>query len=780
MKRTFTKLFSKVILPAVLVLSFFEVKATFTPVPLTGFNADVVANGIGLPTTSTTAAFDNTVYCLPAPNYQASATGPLPPQSMPANNIIASSATSGINYQLAPYTGNNSLRLTGSGSGTLVFGTPGLIGNIYVLGGSGDAGTTGCDATITVTFTDNSTQAFTGVNFPDWFTNTTGVATNGLGRVNRTTGVLDASNLTNPHLFERKLTLSLANYSKQIASITVLKTSGATNSKLNIFAVNVDHNPCVPVSGLTATGITTTTANLSWTAPASTQGYEYAITTSATPPASGTTWATTSVSASGLAVGTIHYLHVRNSCGSGSFSVWNTYQFTTLACPSAGAPTISNNVPGSATVSWPGSTDIGVAGYHYIVSQSSTPPASGWQTTTATTVNVSSLTPGATYWAHVRSNCNNTNAGWQTLQFINPFPPCFQPSNISITNVNMHGANIKWNSGFNGIGYRYQVSTNPVPPAAGTTTTDTTLEVTGLTEGTTYYVHLRTHCGTTNFSPWVTDSFTTSPICQGPIHDTIYNVTSSSAYIEWNYYPGIQSYEYFINQTATPPSINGYTTNTPAAAPINLNSGTKYFVHIRVVCDATNAPSAWVTDSFTTISICNPPVPVTITGITGNSASFSWPATINATYEVGVSQSMVAPPDTIVPTFNGNSYVKNNLLPNTSYVFYIRSICNTTDTSEWAALPFTTAIVAVNEVEGKSFSVSVYPNPVKDVLNLQIEGQIKGEGRVMIYDLSAKLVVNKPINAEKSEIDMAQLPAGMYILKYVDSESTGTVKIQKQ
>ena len=85
---------------------------------------------------------------------------------------------------------------------------------------------------------------------------------------------------------------------------------------------------CVVPAGLSvATNPATISANISWTAPAvgTPAGYEYAITTSATPPASGTVTAATSVNNVALpATNTTYYLHVRTDCGAGSYSGWVT------------------------------------------------------------------------------------------------------------------------------------------------------------------------------------------------------------------------------------------------------------------------------------------------------------------------------------------------------------------------------------------------------------------------------------------------------------------------
>jgi hypothetical protein len=83
---------------------------------------------------------------------------------------------------------------------------------------------------------------------------------------------------------------------------------------------------CLAPSAVINSSITTSSASHSWAAPspAPSVGYEWAVTTSATPPASGTAITTTTASSTGLIPNTTYYLHVRSDCGAGSFSAWSS------------------------------------------------------------------------------------------------------------------------------------------------------------------------------------------------------------------------------------------------------------------------------------------------------------------------------------------------------------------------------------------------------------------------------------------------------------------------
>ncbi len=231
MKRSFTSKGLRFFLPLLLLCSVFSSRAAYTPVAVTGFNADIVANGVGAASSSTTTDVDGVNYNFVAPDFQATATSPLPTYALPATGTVNSVATGGLVFQLASYAADNALRIaTQNGTGTLTFTTPQSAGEVYILGTSGTAAT---DVDIVVTFSDNSTQTFTSVNFPDWYGGS-GFAIQGIGRVNRTNNNLEG-NSDNPRLYQRMLAIDPLNYTKQIVSVTFTKTNSA--GVLNVMGI---------------------------------------------------------------------------------------------------------------------------------------------------------------------------------------------------------------------------------------------------------------------------------------------------------------------------------------------------------------------------------------------------------------------------------------------------------------------------------------------------------------------------------------------------------------
>src|SRR5881409_3710334 len=107
----------------VAVLFVAKVNAQFFNVPVSGFTQDVVADGVGLPNTSTSFGVDGAGQVLIDPTFNPDGSGACVTGALPASNTITSTnitTNTGITYTLQPYNANNSLQVTSaSTTGTL-------------------------------------------------------------------------------------------------------------------------------------------------------------------------------------------------------------------------------------------------------------------------------------------------------------------------------------------------------------------------------------------------------------------------------------------------------------------------------------------------------------------------------------------------------------------------------------------------------------------------------------------------------------------------------------
>lgn len=79
--------------------------------------------------------------------------------------------------------------------------------------------------------------------------------------------------------------------------------------------------------------------------------------------------------------------------------------------------------------------------------------------------------------------------------------------------------------------------------------------------------------------------------------------------------------------------------------------------------------------------------------------------------------------------------------------------------------------VSISEETGKTASFVLYPNPARDVVNIQLSNLTTGGGVAEIFDLNGRSLMIEPLKGRrKLELDIGYLQAGMYVLR-LDSQA---------
>ena len=92
---------------------------------------------------------------------------------------------------------------------------------------------------------------------------------------------------------------------------------------------------------------------------------------------------------------------------------------------------------------------------------------------------------------------------------------------------------------------------------------------------------------------------------------------------------------------------------------------------------------------------------------------------------------------------------------------------------------FTTLSVTLGISENKLLSFEMYPNPVSDVLNIQLPtGTDKAE--VGVYDYTGRLVSTKTISSNDSTLDVQNISKGIYILRVTTNTKIGVQRFIKK
>lgn len=213
-----------------LLLFFFQHVSgqPFTPVTVTGFNHDVIAESGTSSLTTTTVALDGvTVSNKVMYTNTFRTTNGFGGGGIADNGTITDAAGS---YQLAAYTGNNALLLQRTQTGDLTLGTPAKFSSLRVLCFSTEGVSL---VNVKLTFTDASTtNALTNYALGDWFNGTTNLVLSGFGRCTRATPASGADAYpSNPRLYYINIPISCADKQKQLQKISFTNvTTAGTNA----------------------------------------------------------------------------------------------------------------------------------------------------------------------------------------------------------------------------------------------------------------------------------------------------------------------------------------------------------------------------------------------------------------------------------------------------------------------------------------------------------------------------------------------------------------------
>lgn len=600
-------LFSRVV-PAIALFSASTMMAqNYQTMPIaSGLTADVIANGIGSSTVSTNNDVDGVSYAFVAKDFQLTSTSAAITYGIPVDGLINSAvaATPGLSFQLASLNANNSLRLAAVNDfGTLAFTTPKAVTKLYMLAVSG-SGTSTVNAV--VNFTDGSSQTFSGISLADWYGGSN-FAIQGIGRIKKP-GATPASGDDvpspeggiNPRLYQVELAIDAANQAKLIQSVTVTKASGS--GLPNIFAFSADaYSDCMPPVLQAVSGITASSALVSWTGNAAT--YDVYHSTSNTTPASSVTptypgVTGTSTTIGGLNSNTTYYYWVRSNCNTATGqSVWSFVGSFKTACSTFTVPYTENfdtTSTGSSTNTnapscWAYLESASFAGYGYVTTSNnySAPNAYYMTNSTATTGSQMLVAPPTV----------NLSDGTKRVRFY---------------------------AKGGGSNYTLLVGTlsNPTDPASFTpigspialTTTHTQYTV-NIPAGSDLQLAFKHGLGGTSRSIYI-DNITVQniPSCFEPTAVTSSNVTVNSAAIGWTAPSSVPAngYEVYYNTTNTAPdattvlnAANSVTSATVSAPLSGLQPSTTYYAWVRSSCSASDK-SIWSAASTQFTTLCVP------------------------------------------------------------------------------------------------------------------------------------------------------------------------------
>jgi hypothetical protein len=369
---------------------------------------------------------------------------------------------------------------------------------------------------------------------------------------------------------------------------------------------------------------------LQWGASSRAVSYEYCLVTLASCN-DASTWISTGTSVgvtlSGLNPGTTYYWQVRsrNALGVTYANTGTGWAFSTLALPTGFAkisPTdAANNQPSSLTLTW--GTSTGAASYSYCIDTIDDDACNTSWVSTGTTpkITLSSLSAGTRYWqVRATNSAGSTYAGggssaWWSFN-IPPLPGAFNKLDPVNGASNLApNLTLNWGASSNVVDYQYCLNTSATSCGAWSTTVGTSVALTGMNSGVTYYwqVRARNAVGTTYSnggsltSGWF--SFTTIQYPGAFNKTSPANLVTGQApnlKLSWAASSRAVSYEYCLDSSSTcTDSSTWISTGTSVSVVISgLTPGATYYWQVRAKNNLgttyANTGTVW---SFTTLGL---------------------------------------------------------------------------------------------------------------------------------------------------------------------------------
>ncbi len=358
-------------------------------------------------------------------------------------------------------------------------------------------------------------------------------------------------------------------------------------------------------------------------------------------------------------------------------SAFGPTQSYTVPCPLPNGLNATNITTSSATLNWayfPGTNFSFSLGYRIANSNAS------WTTlgtTSAFTYNISGLQSNTTYEWCVNTNCSFFNSNPATGIFTTAIS-CGAPTNLTVTYDNvLNKSTFSWDPVSTATQYRFQLK---FPWGTWTNTSsavqnigpDNTYSYTGLATSFPFQWRVSSICNTveSTFSP--TQSYTVP--CPLPNGLNVTNITTSSATLNWAYFPGVNftfscSYRIANSNAAWTPvgTTSAFTLNVSALQP-----NTTYEWCVNTNCSYFNSNPA--ISQFTTAVGCGLPFNLTNTNTTNTQNRVNWTSINGATSYTVQYKANSATNWTTVNT-NTNSRNLTGLTPETLYDWKVRVNC---------------------------------------------------------------------------------------------------------
>ena len=277
----------------------------------------------------------------------------------------------------------------------------------------------------------------------------------------------------------------------------------------------------------------------------------------------------------------------------------------------------------------------------------------------------------------------------------------------------------------------------------------------------------------------VYDSVT--PECVVPTNLAVYGQTQTSANVTWAAGGNETSWKLQYKLASENGWVNPEITvsTTPNHTITGLTAATEYEVRVKAVCGTGNESDWTESVAFTTLNEdqepCNVPTNLTVTDFGKNSITITWDANGASKWAAqyrkqGVSEWTMGSDNITVAT-----YTFSGLEEATIYEYQVQAVCDGT-TSAWSQ----TGSHSTGIDSRLMNSVSLYPNPATNHVDVLVSDNDVTVSRLEVYDVYGKLLNEVEVVDNPTRIDVSSLASGVYFVKVITGEGVATKTFVKK
>ena len=338
-----------------------------------------------------------------------------------------------------------------------------------------------------------------------------------------------------------------------------------------------------------------------------------------------------------------------------------------------------------------------------------------------------------------------------------------------------------------GKGFQWKVNGGDYQNVTGSGSGNTFVaNLTNLTANTQYFfkAYIMT-ADTTVYGeelPFTTSSTPTPPATPTvTTNDATYTQTTATLYASINNPSSVnitgKGFQWKVNGGNYQNAAGTGTGNDFSAELTNLTPNTQYFYKAYITTADTTVYGAEL--NFTTlpedVEPCATPTGLNTTDITKESVKVIWDNVDGVIWHIQYRQGDGAFSTADAST---NSYVITDLNPETTYEIQVQADCGDGNVSAWATTTATTLADGVNNYLENS--VVLYPNPAKEVINVQCTMNEWNGATIEVLDVYGKLLQTLKADSEITQINVSNLANGMYFVRMTTEQGVVTKRFVKK